>query len=114
MATAENLGPADEWGMLTDEIKRMEDRKALLRPVLLGDAEARHGKRYIVTLSSFERDYYDIDHELLERKFPAAYAATVSIVRRPQTRLSVSGVSADGEPISLKELRRAIADQEAE
>jgi len=111
--SAENLGPADEWGILTEEIKRMEDRKAALRPVLLGDAEARHGKRYIVTPVSFTRDIVDVDKALLERAFPEAYRATVSIMRKEQTNLQLSGVTEDGEQISLRELRRIVASQEA-
>ena len=111
--TAENIGPADEWGTLKEQIKAAEERLAVLRPVLLKDREARRGKRYVVTLSSFDRNYVDIDHELLERDFPEAYAATVSIVTRQQTKLNYSGITEDGEIVSPGAMRRILAEQEA-
>jgi len=105
---SENLGPADELGLLRDEMKRLEAREKELRAVLLNEPEARHGKRYVVTVLQSKRTR--LDTETLRLDYPNIYEEVT--VPYEVTTLKLSGVTEDGEAVSLHELRRITKAQE--
>jgi len=109
LMASENIGPADELGLLRDEMKRLEAREKELRAVLLNEPEARHGKRYVVTVLQSKRTR--LDTETLRLDYPNIYEEVA--VPYEVTTLKLSGVTEDGEAVSLHELRRITKAQEA-
>jgi|SRR5215469_9071899 len=107
--SVENIGPADELGLLRDEMKRLEVREKQLRAVLLNDPEARVGKRFVADIVTMKRTR--IDMETLKLDYPEV--AQEVIVLYETTSVRLSGITADGESVSLRELRRIVAEQGA-
>ena len=94
MATAENLGPADELADIRSQNRALEAREAVLRVTLLRDEEARVGKDYVAEIRETTTQRVDM------RELKAMYPEQVAEHTFPAKTMSV--------------VLRAIADQEAE
>ena len=106
---SENLGPADELAGVREELRRLEVREKALREILLAQPDARMGNRYVAEVVTVEKQR--TDYRELKRMHPDIIEQYTFPATEQHVRLS--GISEDGEPISLRELRRATATQEA-
>src|SRR5215472_1895283 len=106
---SENLGPADELAGVREELRRLEVREKALREILLTQPDARMGNRFVAEIVTVEKQR--TDYRELKRMHPDIIEQYTFPATEQHVRLS--GVTEDGEPISLREMRRALATQEA-
>jgi hypothetical protein len=102
-----NIPVPDELAEVRAELKRLETREAELRQVLLADPSAREGAQWLAEVKVVTTSRTDL------KELRACHPALLDEFTFPVevTRIVLSGISEDGEIVSARQHRKALATE---
>jgi len=102
-----NLPLPDELAQVRADIKRLEEREAAIRGILLSDPDTRTGASWIAEVKTLQQER--VDWKELRANHPGItdeYTFPVQV-----TRVVLSGVDEHGEIIPARQFRKATESQ---
>jgi hypothetical protein len=102
MTERPNLPPADELFAVRSEIKRLEEREAELRQVILSDPSARTGNHYIASLVEVVSRRVDL------KEMRAMHPQTVEEFTFPTKTVKIELLAVDEETGEITRPKRAL------
>ena len=103
MSDHRNIPVPDELADVRAKVKALEQREAELKQILLSDPTTRTGAAWIAEIKEIETNRVDI------KELRAMHKDLVEEYTFPQkiVRIELSGISEDGELVSVRAMRRA-------
>jgi hypothetical protein len=97
-----NTPPPDELAAIRAEMKRLEEREAALRSILLSDPSARTGNAWVAEVREVESSRVDL--KALREMYPSiADEHTYPVTTK---RIELMGITEDGEIVSARKMQK--------
>jgi predicted phage-related endonuclease len=103
MSDRPNTPLPDELAQVRADIKRLEEREAAIRGILLSNPDTRTGASWIAEVKTVQQERVDW------KELRANHPAIVEQYQFPTevTRVVLSGITEDGEIVSARQFRKA-------
>ncbi len=104
-----NIPVPDELAAVREQIRQLQAREEELRRLLIANPDLREGAAYLAEIKTAKREHTDI------KEMRALHPDLVAEFTFPAETTSVvlSGITSDGEIVSVRKLRSAEKSQDA-